>query len=116
MGPSNPQPRQTPPLDSLRELAPGADVVHVRANPCDWSQGELLGAYTWPPHQGEALVPLSHATFPDDSHHTALTIGEFLNGCRHLPVVGMLHASDAAYTYHVELAPPPWSLTGRDPQ
>ncbi|MGY4963696.1 hypothetical protein [Streptomyces sp. 900105245] len=116
MGPSTPQPRRTPPLDSLRELAPGADVVHVRANPRDWTQGELVAAYTWPQHQGEALVPLSHAAFPDDSHHTALTIGAFLNAYRHLPVVGMLHASDAAYTYHVTLAPPSWSLAVGGPQ
>ncbi|MFE2275413.1 hypothetical protein ACFXB4_40115 [Streptomyces lavendulae] len=116
MGQSSPQPRRTPPLDSLRELAPGADVVYVRANPRGWIQGELLAAYTWPQHQGEAFVPLGHATFPDDEHHTAVTIGEFLKDWRHLPVVGMLYASDEAYTYHVTLAPPPWSIAVGDPQ
>lgn len=116
MGPSTPPPHWTPPLDSLRELAPGADVLYIRANPRDWSEGELIAAYTWPQHQGEAFVPLSHATVPDDAHRIAVTIGEFLDSWRHLPVVGMLYASDAAYTYHVTLAPPPWSLAVGDPQ
>ncbi|MFE0774839.1 hypothetical protein [Streptomyces sp. NPDC058861] len=116
MDPNTPPPHRTPPFDSLRELAPSADVVYIRANPRDWTEGELLAAYTWPQHPGEAFVPLDHATIPDDTHHTALTIGEFLNSWRHLPVVGMLHASDAAYTYHVTLAPPPWSAAAGEPR
>ncbi|MFE9121494.1 hypothetical protein [Streptomyces sp. NPDC007172] len=116
MGQNSPQPRQSSPLDVLREIAPGAEVVHVRANPHDWSQGELVGAYTWPQHQGEGLVSLSHGNGPGGLHHIALTVGEFLSRYRDLPVVGMLYASETSYTYHVELAPPSWSLAGGDSQ
>lgn len=116
MGPSNPQPRRTPPLDSLRELAPGAELVKVRANPHDWSQAELLAAYTWPQHEGDRLVPLDLGSSPDDSHNTALTIGEFLSRYRQLPVVRVLQESDAAYTFLVELARPSWELAGGDSQ
>ncbi|GLX22603.1 hypothetical protein [Streptomyces lavendulae] len=116
MGLSNPQPRRTPPLDSLRELAPGAELVKVRANPLNWSQAELLAAYTWPQHQGERLVPLDHGTYADDSHNTALTIGEFLSRYRQLPVVRQLQASDAAYTFLIELDRPSWELCGGDSQ
>jgi hypothetical protein len=113
---SSPQPRRTPPLDSLRELIPGAELIKVRANPHDWSQAELLAAYTWPQHQGDRLVPFDHGTFPDDSHHAALTIGEFLRRYRQLPVVRQLQASETAYTFLVELARPSWELAGGDGQ
>ncbi|MFH9820815.1 hypothetical protein [Streptomyces sp. NPDC017230] len=116
MGPSNPQPRRTAPLDSLRELAPGAELVKVRANPHNWSQAELLAAYTWPQRQGDRLVPLDRGTYPDDSHDTALTIGEFLSRYQQLPVVRVLQASDAAYTFLVELARPSWELAEGDSQ
>lgn len=113
---SSPQPRRTPLLDSLRELVPGAELVKVRANPHDWSQAELLAAYTWPQYQGELLVPFDHGTYPDDSRHTALTIGEFLSQYRQLPVVRLLQSSDATHTFLVELARPSWELAGGDPQ
>ncbi|MFI6689273.1 hypothetical protein [Streptomyces sp. NPDC050485] len=116
MGPSSPQPRRTPPLDSLRELAPGAELVKLRANPHNWSQAELLAAYTWPQYQGDRLVPFDHGTYPDDSRHTALAIGEFLSQYRRLPVVRLLQASDATYTFLVELARPSWELVGGDSQ
>ncbi|MEU8591435.1 hypothetical protein AB0C59_31240 [Streptomyces sp. NPDC048664] len=116
MGPSTPQPRRTPPLDSLRELVPGAELVKVRANPRNWSQAVLLAAYTWPQYEGDRLVPLDHGSCPDDSHNTALTIGEFLSRYRQLPVVRQLQASDAAYTFLVELARPSWELSGGDSQ
>ncbi|MEV6583853.1 hypothetical protein AB0M92_37615 [Streptomyces sp. NPDC051582] len=116
---SSPQPRRTPPLDSLRELVPGAELVKVRANPNNWSQAELLAAYTWPQHQGERLVSFGNGNCSDNAphtHHTALTIGEFLDQYRHLPVVRLLQASDSAYTFLVELARPSWELAGGDPQ
>ncbi|MFJ9967315.1 hypothetical protein [Streptomyces avermitilis] len=116
MVPSSPQPRRTPPLDSLRELVPGAELVKVRANPNNWSQAELLAAYTWPQHQGERLVSFGNGNTSGDAHHTALTIGEFLDQYRHLPVVRLLQASTSAYTFLVELARPSWELAGGDPQ
>ncbi|MFD4609952.1 hypothetical protein ACFWOT_18000 [Streptomyces sp. NPDC058440] len=116
MGPSNPQPRRTPPLDSLRELAPGAELVKIRANPRNWSQAVLLAAYTWPQYEGDRLVPLDHGSYPHDSHDTAPTIGEFLSRYRQLPVVRQLQAGDAAYTFLVELARPSWELSGGDSQ
>ncbi|MFI8007819.1 hypothetical protein [Streptomyces sp. NPDC086010] len=91
---SSPQPRRTPPLD----LA------------------ELLAAYTWPQHQGERLVSFGNGNYSDDAPHTALTIGEFLDQHRHLPVVRLLQASDSAYTFLVELARPSWELAGGDAQ
>lgn len=116
MGLSSPQPRRTPALDSLRDLAPGAELVKIRANPHDWSQAELLAAYTWPKHQGERLVHLDDGAYPDDAHHTALTIGEFLSQYRQLPVVRLLQASDATHTFLVELARPSWELDGGEDQ
>ncbi|MFE3166722.1 hypothetical protein [Streptomyces sp. NPDC059224] len=116
MGPSTPHPRRTPPLDSLRELAPGAELVKVRANPRNWSQAMLLAAYTWPQYEGDRLVPLGQGSYLDDSHDTALTIGEFLSRYRQLPVVRQLQASDAAYTFLIELARPSWELSSGDSQ
>ncbi|WP_327740589.1 hypothetical protein OG749_47015 (plasmid) [Streptomyces nojiriensis] len=116
MGQDRPQPRRTSALDSLRNLSPGTELVKIRANPNNWSQAELLAAYTWPRHQGERLVPIEEGRYPDDSNHTALTIGEFLSIYRHLPVVSMIHASDTAYTYVVQLAHPSWSLAAGDPR
>ncbi|MFJ4152862.1 hypothetical protein ACIP10_35545 [Streptomyces galbus] len=116
MGPSTPQPRRTPPLDSLRELAPGAELVKIRGNPHNWSQAVLLAAYTWPQYEGDRLVPLGHGSYPVDLHTTALIIGEFLSRYRQLPVVRELQASDAAYTFLVELARPSWELSGGDSQ
>ncbi|MHC3392854.1 hypothetical protein ACLQ2E_25810 [Streptomyces lavendulocolor] len=116
MGMSSPHPHRTPPLDTLRELVPGAELIKVRANPNNWDQAMLLAAYTWPQHQGDRLVPLDHGAYPDDSHHTALTIGEFLSRYRQLPVVRVLQASAAAYTFLVELARPSWELSGGDSQ
>ncbi|MFF9458746.1 hypothetical protein [Streptomyces flaveolus] len=113
---SSPQPRRTPPLNSLRELAPSAELVKVRANPHNWSQAEFLAAYTWPQYEGDRLDPLDHGSYPEDSHNTALTIGEFLSRYRQLPVVRQLQASDAAYTSLVELARPSWELSGGDSQ
>lgn len=116
MGLSSPQPRRTPPLDSLRELVPGAELVKVRANPNNWSQAEILAAYTWPQHEGELLVPFGNGNYPDDAHHTALTIGEFLDKYRQFPVVRLLQTSDSAYTFLVELARPSWELASGGPQ
>ncbi|KOV54696.1 hypothetical protein ADL00_29575 [Streptomyces sp. AS58] len=116
MGPNNPRPRRTPPLDSLRELAPGAELVEVRANPHDWSQAGLVAAYTWPLKQGALPVPLDEGTYPDRSHDTAVTIGEFLSRYRQLPVVRMVQAGDTTYTFLVELARPSWELSGGDSQ
>ncbi|GAA1346212.1 hypothetical protein GCM10009647_090690 [Streptomyces sanglieri] len=113
MDQNSPQPRRTPALDSLRALAPGAELIKIRANPHNWSQAELLAAYTWPEYQGERLVPFGNSN-PDDSNHTALTIGEFLGRYRYLPVVHLLQASDSTYTFLVELACPAWELAGSD--
>ncbi|MFZ3491842.1 hypothetical protein ACODT5_01130 [Streptomyces sp. 5.8] len=116
MGLSSPHPRRTPPIESPRKLAAAADLIKIRPNPTSWGQAELLAAYTWPKYQGEPLVPLGDGRYPDDSNHTALTIGEFLSAYRHLPVAGMLYANDTAYTYMVEPSPPSWSLAAGDPR
>ncbi|MER8120695.1 hypothetical protein, partial [Streptomyces sp. NPDC094031] len=85
MGPhaSPAQPRRTPAVDTLRALVPEtADVIRVRAatptaaTNWSWTHAEVLGAYQWPPHPGEALRPLDRTA--DDGTHAGLTVCEFL--------------------------------------
>ncbi|MFJ5817299.1 hypothetical protein ACIQGT_25895 [Streptomyces sp. NPDC093108] len=93
-------------LNTLKELAPDADVIKVRANPNNWSQAEILATYQWPRHEDDRLVPLDNG--PDDAPHTALTLGEFLTNWRQLPAVQFAAGNDAAFTYQIELTRPHW--------
>ena len=115
MGPyaSPDQPRPSPEVDTLRALAPAdADVVHVRAaaptaaTGWAWSTAELCGAYQWPPHPGEPLVPLPRTA--DDSNHASLTICEFLRTSQYAGNVRQLAANDTTYTFAVRLTVPRW--------
>ncbi|MFF3959160.1 hypothetical protein ACFYY1_39100 [Streptomyces sp. NPDC001890] len=95
-------------LNTVKELAPGADVIKVRANPNNWSQAEILTTYQWPRHEDESLVPLDDGRCPNDAPHTALTLGEFLTHWRQLPAVQFAAGNDAAFTYLIELTRPHW--------
>ncbi|GGU52680.1 hypothetical protein [Streptomyces violascens] len=115
MGPyaSPSQPPRSRAVDSLRALVPDdADVIRVRgaapnaANGWTWAQAEVLGAYQWPPYPGEALRPLSHT--PDDNTHASLTICEFLTTFQYAPIVRLVRANDATYTFSIRLSCPRW--------
>ena len=108
------QPRRSPEVDTLRALVPdGTDVIRVRAatrtaaTAWAWTRAELLGAYHWPGHPGEHLVPLD-GPYPDDSPHTSLTLCEFLRTCEHAGNVTQERADDTAYTFKVRLSVPRW--------
>ncbi|MEV6682205.1 hypothetical protein AB0N09_35895 [Streptomyces erythrochromogenes] len=115
MGPyaSPTQPRRTPAVDTLRALVPDdADVIRVRAatptaaTNWTWTQAEVLGAYQWPPYPGEPLRPLDHTA--DDSTHASLTVCEFLAAYRYAPIVRLVRADDATYTFSIRLTCPRW--------
>lgn len=115
MGPyaSPNQPRRTPLVDTLRALVPDdADVIRVRAatptaaTSWTWTQAEVLGAYQWPPYPGEALRPLDRTA--DDSTHAGLTVCEFLSIHQHAPIVRLVRAGDATYTFNIRLSCPRW--------
>lgn len=103
------QPRRTPAFATLVALAPHADVITVRADPRNWNRAELLAAHNWPRYEGDRLEPLD-GPYPDDSHHTALTIGAFLARWRHSPAVHALSLTDTTYTLRVVLNRPRWEL------
>lgn len=115
MGPyaSPAQPRRTPAVDTLRALVPDdADVIRVRAatptaaTSWTWTQAEVLGAYQWPPYPGEPLRPLDRTA--DDSAHAGLTVREFLTAYQHAPIVRLVRAGDATYTFSIRLTCPRW--------
>ncbi|MFG3429723.1 hypothetical protein [Streptomyces californicus] len=115
MGPyaSPDQPRRTSAMDTLRALVPdSADVIRVRAatptaaTSWTWTRAEVIGAYQWPPHEGEPLHSLDHPV--DDSTHASLTVCEFLTTHQHAGCVSLDRAGDATHAFSVRLSRPRW--------
>lgn len=115
MGPyaSPDQPRPSAAVDTLRALVPeSADLIRVRAatptaaTGWAWTTAEVLGAFQWPPHPGERLVPLERTA--DDSTHASLTVAEFLRTHRYAGCVRQERANDTAYTFMIRLSAPRW--------
>ncbi|MER8120666.1 hypothetical protein, partial [Streptomyces sp. NPDC094031] len=57
-------------------------------------------------HPGEALRPLDRTA--DDGTHAGLTVCEFLATHRYAPIVRLVRAGDATYTFSIRLSCPRW--------